>query len=77
MFKSGCFHHQREGMYVIPSQTESVIIFMFLLLLLCSHEVAEVAGLTSFSFGESDDNRYIMLFKKVIISKTIQNRTFY
>ena len=29
------------------------------------HEVAEVAGLTSFSFGESDDNRYIMLFKKV------------
>lgn len=28
------------------------------------HDVAEVAGLASFSFGESDENRYIMLFKK-------------
>ncbi|XP_022090154.1 sperm-associated antigen 7-like [Acanthaster planci] len=28
------------------------------------HDVAEVAGLTSFSFGEMDDNRFIILFKK-------------
>ncbi|XP_034034421.1 sperm-associated antigen 7 homolog [Thalassophryne amazonica] len=28
------------------------------------HDVAEVAGLTSFSFGEAEDSRYVMLFKK-------------
>ncbi|XP_059831279.1 sperm-associated antigen 7 homolog [Hypanus sabinus] len=28
------------------------------------HDVVEVAGLTSFSFGEDDDNRYVMIFKK-------------
>lgn len=28
------------------------------------HDVAEVAGLTSHSFGEEDVDRYIMLFKK-------------
>ncbi|XP_071805672.1 sperm-associated antigen 7 homolog [Asterias amurensis] len=28
------------------------------------HDVAEVAGLTSFSFGEMEDNRFIILFKK-------------
>lgn len=30
-----------------------------------SHDVAEVAGLTSFSFGEDEESRYVMLFKKV------------
>ncbi|NXO01767.1 SPAG7 protein, partial [Rhinopomastus cyanomelas] len=28
------------------------------------HDVAEVAGLTSFSFGDDDDSRYVMVFKK-------------
>lgn len=28
------------------------------------HDVVEVAGLTSFSFGEDDDCRYVMIFKK-------------
>ena len=29
------------------------------------HDVVEVAGLTSFSFGEDDECRYVMIFKKV------------
>ena len=29
------------------------------------HDVAEVAGLASFSFGEDEESRYVMLFKKV------------
>ncbi|XP_041034771.1 sperm-associated antigen 7 homolog [Carcharodon carcharias] len=28
------------------------------------HDVVEVAGLTSFSFGEDDESRYVMIFKK-------------
>ncbi|GFO00790.1 sperm-associated antigen 7-like protein [Plakobranchus ocellatus] len=28
------------------------------------HDVAEVAGLTSFSFGEEEEDRYVMLWKK-------------
>ncbi|XP_028297382.1 sperm-associated antigen 7 homolog [Gouania willdenowi] len=28
------------------------------------HDVAEIAGLTSFSFGEDEESRYVMLFKK-------------
>uniref|UniRef100_A0A7N5P8V6 Sperm-associated antigen 7-like n=1 Tax=Ailuropoda melanoleuca TaxID=9646 RepID=A0A7N5P8V6_AILME len=28
------------------------------------HDVAEVAGLASFSFGDDEDSRYVMLFKK-------------
>ncbi|CAL8365064.1 unnamed protein product [Lota lota] len=28
------------------------------------HDVAEVAGLASFSFGEDEESRYVMLFKK-------------
>ncbi|KAI4813772.1 hypothetical protein KUCAC02_003002 [Chaenocephalus aceratus] len=28
------------------------------------HDVSEVAGLTSFSFGEEEESRYVMLFKK-------------
>ncbi|KAJ8320074.1 hypothetical protein KUTeg_001661 [Tegillarca granosa] len=28
------------------------------------HEVADVAGLTSFSFGEEEEDRYVMLWKK-------------
>lgn len=32
---------------------------------LLRHDVAEVAGLTSFSFGEDEESRYVMLFKKV------------
>lgn len=30
-----------------------------------SHDVAEIAGLTTFSFGEDEVDRYVMLFKKV------------
>jgi len=33
---------------------------------LCSHEVADVAGLTSFSFGQEEIDRYVMLWKKVL-----------
>lgn len=29
------------------------------------HEVADVAGLTSFSFGEDEVDRYVMVWKKV------------
>lgn len=29
------------------------------------HDVAEIAGLTTFSFGEDEVDRYVMLFKKV------------
>lgn len=32
---------------------------------LCRHEVADVAGLTSFSFGQEEIDRYVMLWKKV------------
>lgn len=32
-----------------------------------SHDVAEIAGLTTFSFGEDEVDRYVMLFKKVNI----------
>ena len=46
-------------------QATSMLIYQSMLHICYRHEVAEVAGLTSFSFGESDDNRYIMLFKKV------------
>lgn len=28
------------------------------------HDVVEVAGLTSFSFGEDEESRYVMIFKK-------------
>ena len=30
-----------------------------------SHEVADVAGLTSFSFGIEEQDRYVMVWKKV------------
>ncbi|XP_029769745.1 sperm-associated antigen 7-like, partial [Terrapene carolina triunguis] len=29
------------------------------------HDVVEVAGLTSFSFGDDEESRYVMIFKKV------------
>ena len=32
-----------------------------------SHEVADVAGLASFSFGDDEIDRYVMLWKKVLI----------
>ena len=34
--------------------------------LVCSHDVAEIAGLITFSFGEDEVDRYVMLFKKVM-----------
>lgn len=40
-------------------------LWLYFLSFLCSHDVAEVAGLTSFSFGEDEESRYVMLFKKV------------
>ncbi|GCC17600.1 hypothetical protein chiPu_0022628 [Chiloscyllium punctatum] len=33
------------------------------------HDVVEVAGLTSFSFGDDDESRYVMIFKKVFREK--------
>ncbi|XP_043538085.1 sperm-associated antigen 7 homolog [Chiloscyllium plagiosum] len=33
------------------------------------HDVVEVAGLTSFSFGDDDESRYVMIFKKVLREK--------
>lgn len=41
------------------------ILLRFHLFLSLRHDVAEVAGLTSFSFGEDEESRYVMLFKKV------------
>ena len=38
---------------------------MFPVFSICSHDVAEIAGLTTFSFGEDEIDRYVMLFKKV------------
>lgn len=35
--------------------------------------MAEVAGLTSFSFGEDEESRYVMLFKKVSMHSTISS----
>ncbi|TNN37564.1 Sperm-associated antigen 7 [Liparis tanakae] len=41
------------------------------------HDVAEVAGLTSFSFGEEEESRYVMLFKKeqAALEETESSRT--
>ncbi|XP_063178480.1 sperm-associated antigen 7 isoform X2 [Chroicocephalus ridibundus] len=33
------------------------------------HDVAEVAGLTSFSFGDDEDSRYVMVFKKELAAQ--------
>ena len=38
---------------------------LFLLYFDFSHEVADVAGLTSFSFGIEEQDRYVMVWKKV------------
>ena len=38
---------------------------LFLLHFDFSHEVADVAGLTSFSFGIEEQDRYVMVWKKV------------
>lgn len=40
-------------------------IFQFFCLSVFRHDVAEIAGLTTFSFGEDEVDRYVMLFKKV------------
>ena len=37
------------------------------------HDVAEIAGLTTFSFGEDEVDRYVMLFKKVRFWEFCQN----
>jgi len=37
------------------------------------HDVAEIAGLTTFSFGEDEVDRYVMLFKKVWFWELCQN----
>ena len=37
----------------------------FIIFLPHRHDVSEVAGLTSFAFGEDEESRYVMLFKKV------------
>ncbi|XP_068187639.1 sperm-associated antigen 7 homolog isoform X2 [Antennarius striatus] len=41
------------------------------------HDVAEVAGLTSFSFGEDEESRYVMLFKKeqAALEETVSSQT--
>lgn len=39
---------------------------MYVCMCVCyRHEVADVAGLTSFSFGLEEEDRYVMLWKKV------------
>ena len=38
-----------------------------------SHDVAEIAGLTTFSFGEDEVDRYVMLFKKVNLLSYMYN----
>ena len=35
--------------------------------MLFSHDVAEIAGITSYSFGDEGINKHIILFKKVVI----------
>ncbi len=42
-----------------------------LIVCICRHEVADVAGLTSFSFGQEEIDRYVMVWKKVIHSSNI------
>lgn len=42
-----------------------VVQVFFVCGLSCRHEVAETAGLISHSFGVDDDDKYIILFKKV------------
>lgn len=37
----------------------------YIIFLSSSHEVADVAGLTSFSFGIEEEDRYVMIWKKV------------
>ncbi|KAF3840865.1 hypothetical protein F7725_006727 [Dissostichus mawsoni] len=41
------------------------------------HDVSEVAGLTSFSFGEEEESRYVMLFKKeqAALEETASSKT--
>ena len=33
--------------------------------MLCSHEVAETAGVIAYSFGSEEVDRHVVLFKKV------------
>ena len=40
-------------------------IFHFFYFSVFRHDVAEIAGLATFSFGEDEVDRYVMLFKKV------------
>ena len=42
---------------------------------ICRHEVADVAGLTSFSFGEDEVDRYVMIWKKVLLQDIKCSRT--
>ena len=43
-----------------------------------SHEVADIAGLASFSFGIEEEDRYAMLWKKVkFIFKLLGHRESY
>lgn len=41
------------------------VCFTFLVGCLCSHELAETAGLLAYSFGVEEVDRHIMVFKKV------------
>lgn len=42
-----------------------LLVFKLYHFLSSSHEVADVAGLTSFSFGIEEEDRYVMIWKKV------------
>ena len=52
-------------MQKVYSHSCEIIMFIKDVVSGCSHEVSDVAGLASFSFGQDEVDRYVMLWKKV------------
>lgn len=50
---------------ILNLSTTALMVLFLVSCFCCSHDVAEIAGLTTFSFGEDEVDRYVMLFKKV------------
>ncbi len=46
--------------------------FKVFLFLFIRHEVADIAGLVSFSFGMEEEDRYVMIWKKVCTQRVKQ-----
>ena len=63
-----CFKYKFQSnlVYIIPNHVGVRI---------CRHEVADVAGLTSFSFGQDEVDRYVMVWKKVLLQDIKFSRT--